>query len=280
MTKVTLKFINAFANKRRKDARLRYYFRRKGQPAIPLPGAPGSHEFNEAYADALAATEPELGASRTAPGTIDALVVNYYSSTEWHRLNEETKRLRKIYLEKFREQYGHCRVATLQNKDVRIILDRIEKPVVRRHWLFMLRSLMKVAIPSLRSDDPTAGIKIAHKTRPHHTWTSQEIEQYRSRWPLGTQQRLVMELALETVSRRGELVRLGPQHIEVVDGIRKIRIQRIHGSADSFIEVTPELGAAIDAIPRQHALFITTKDGAPRSKRGLGVDSTVSRSAG
>jgi hypothetical protein len=31
------------------------------------------------------------------------------------------------------------------------------------------------------------------KTKGHHTWTDDEIEQYRAYWPLGTQQRLVME---------------------------------------------------------------------------------------
>jgi hypothetical protein len=33
----------------RKDKRKRYYFRRRGMPAIPLPGAPGSEEFMAAY---------------------------------------------------------------------------------------------------------------------------------------------------------------------------------------------------------------------------------------
>jgi hypothetical protein len=57
-----------------------------------------------------------------------------------------------------------------------------------------------------------AGIKMP-KTKGHHTWTDEEIAQYRAHWPLGTQQRLVMEFALETASRRGEVVRFGPQHV-------------------------------------------------------------------
>src|SRR5262249_39275338 len=48
------------------------------------------------------------------------------------------------------------------------------------------------------------------------------------RWPVGTQQRLVMEFALETASRKGEVVRLGPQHVR--NG--RIRIERTHGSED------------------------------------------------
>ena len=58
----------------------------------------------------------------------------------------------------------------------------------------------------MRKDDPTegiTGIKLP-KSKGHHTWTDDEIAQYRAYWPLGTQQRLVMEFALETTSRRGE----------------------------------------------------------------------------
>jgi hypothetical protein len=39
-------------------------------------------------------------------------------------------------------------------------------------------------------------------TRLLHPGTDDEIERYRAHWPLGTQQRLVMEFALETASRK------------------------------------------------------------------------------
>src|SRR5262245_5565053 len=87
MVRVKLKFVNAFANHNRKNARVRYYFRRRGFKAIPLPGLPGSEAFMEAYQMALAAIpdtdRPEIGPRRTEPGTIDALVVSYYKSDEW-----------------------------------------------------------------------------------------------------------------------------------------------------------------------------------------------------
>ena len=77
----------------------------------------------------------------------------------------------------------------------------------------------------------------------------------------------MFEFALETVSRRGEVVRLGPQHVYTgPDGERRIRIARIHGSDDVDIPVTPELKAAIDAMPRSHLTFIVTAYGKPRSQ--------------
>jgi integrase len=122
----------------------------------------------------------------------------------------------------------------------------------------------------MRKDDPTEGIASIKlpKTRGHHTWTDGEIEQYRAYWPYGTQQRLVMEFALETVSRRGEVVRLGPQHVR--NG--RIRIERTHGSEDVDIVISPELQAACDAMPKQHLTYIVTAYGKPRSKYGLGND--------
>jgi integrase len=101
-----------------------------------------------------------------------------------------------------------------------------------------------------------------------HGWTDEEIEQYRARWPLGTQQRLVMEFALETASRRGEVVRLGPQHLK--NG--RIRIERTHGSEDVDIPVSPDLHAACDAMPKAHLTYIVTAYGKARSKYGLGND--------
>jgi integrase/recombinase XerD len=149
-------------------------------------------------------------------------------------------------------------------------LAEIEKPSAKRHWLKAIRGLMQAAVPSMRKDNPTAGIasiKLA-KTKGHHSWTDDEIEMYRAQWPLGTQQRLVFEFALETTSRRGEVVRLGPQHVKA----GRIRIERIHGSTDVDILVSPDLQAACDAMPKNHLTYIVTAHGKPRSKYGLGND--------
>jgi hypothetical protein len=54
MVQIKLKYVNGFANRDRRNQRVRYYFRRHGTKAIPLPGLPGSEEFMVAYAAALA----------------------------------------------------------------------------------------------------------------------------------------------------------------------------------------------------------------------------------
>jgi integrase len=76
----------------------------------------------------------------------------------------------------------------------------------------------------------------------------------------------VMEFALETASRRCEIVRLGPQHVK--DG--RIKIERMKGSKDVNILMTPELKAAIDAMPKAQLVFAVNGFGKPWSIGGLG----------
>jgi integrase len=271
MARIKLKYINAFVNRDRKNSRVRYYFRRRGSKAIPLRGLPGSEEFMAAYAAALAGVpDVEIGVSRALPGTISALVVAYYGSDEWHKLAADTQKNRRRIIERFRVQHGNKRVALLEREHILGMLAAIERPSAKRHWLKAIRGLLRAAVPTMRRDDPTegiTGIKMP-KTKGHHTWTDEEIAQYRAYWPLGTQQRLVMEFALETASRRGEVVRFGPQHVK--NG--RIRIERTHGSEDVDMPMSPELQAACDAMPKVHLTYIITAHGKPRSKYGLGND--------
>ena len=262
------KFVHGYIDRHGKS---RFYFRRAGFKKIPLSGLPWSPEFMAAYETALASTQRiEIGASRTNPGTINALVVTYYKSDGWHALAADTQKTRLRIIEKFRAQHGDKRVALLRREHILKMLGAIGKPSAKRHWLKAIRGLLRSAVPGMRRDDPTesiANIKLP-KSKGHHTWTDDEIDQYRAHWPLGTQQRLVMEFALETASRRGEVVRLGPQHVR--NG--RIRIERTHGSNDVDIPMSPELQAACDAMPKAHLTYIVTAYGKPRSKYGLGND--------
>jgi integrase len=227
-----------------------------------------------AYSAALAAfpDQPtEIGASRTLPGTINALVVSYYKSTNWNDdLSSDTRKTRRRIIERFRAQHGDKRVALLRREHILTMLAAIRKPSTKRHWLKAIRGLLKSAVPSMCKNDPTAGIATPKlpKSKGHHTWTDDEIAQYRAHWPLGTLQRLVMEFALETASRRCEVVRLGPQHVK--NG--RIRIERAHGSEDVDIPISADLQAACDAMPKEHLTYIVTAYGKPRSKYGLGND--------
>jgi integrase len=161
-------------------------------------------------------------------------------------------------------------------------MGEITSPSARRSWLKAIRHLLRHAVPTMIRKNPAEGIAPVKlpKTKGHHSWTDDQIATYRKHWKLGTQQRLVLEFALETVSRRGEVVRLGPQHgYRDADGSRRIRIERTHGSEDVDIPVSYALAAAIDAMPKPQPVggllpltYLYTEYGKPRSKKGLGND--------
>jgi integrase len=272
MARIRLKHVNAFRNARRKDGRIRYYFRRRGQKAIALPGVPGSDEFMSAYGLALAMQpdpQGEIGAARTAPGSVDALAVSYYKSAEWQGLAAETQRNRRYAIEAFRARHGTKRVALLRPEHIRLMLAEIDRPGARSNWLKSIRGLLRSAIPALLQSDPTVGIVVKRvSTAGHHCWSDDELAQYRAHWPLGTQQRLVFEFALETASRRGEITKLGPQHVKG----GRIHIARSKGSRDVDIPMSAELTAAIAAMPKAHLTFIHGPDGRPRAKDALTKD--------
>jgi len=159
MARIKLKYVNGFTNRARKSQRTRYYFRRRGGRGIPLPGLPGSEEFMAAYAAALATVpNQEIGANRTLPGTISALVVNYYTSAEWLNFEEDTRKTRRRIIERFRERHGNKRVALLRQEHILLMLAENKTLFAKRHWLKAIRGLMRSAIPTMRKDDPTAGI--------------------------------------------------------------------------------------------------------------------------
>jgi integrase len=250
--------VNGFRNKKRPNKKIRFFFRAPGMPkAIPLPGPLYSEAFNTAYAMALAGLPDqkpaEIGEKRTAPGTIDALVVSYYKSTDWTNLAEDTKDARRRIIEKFRPRHGGKHVHLLTEAHLVKIMNDIAAPSARRSWLKAIRHLLQHAVPTMIKKNPAEGIAQVKlpKSKGHHSWTDDEIARYRLYWKLGTIQRLVFKFALETVSRRGEVVRFGPQHCYVdAEGNRRIRIERTHGSEDVDIPVSDELAAAIDAMPR------------------------------
>src|SRR5262249_44171316 len=147
--------------------------------------------------------------------TVSALAIAYYKSDEFHDLAEETQRARRAIIERFRAEHGDKRVAKLRKNDVAVLLAGIRRRHAKRNWFKAIRGLMRFAVSiRLRDTDPTEGVVLgrAAKSLGHHTWTDDEIGQYRTHWPLGTQQRLAMELALETTARRSDVTRIGPQH--------------------------------------------------------------------
>jgi hypothetical protein len=117
LTKLRLQYIHEF---RDRHGKVRRYVRLPGRKRIPLHGAPGTEEFMRAYEAALAG-EPlraEIGASRTIPGTVNAAVISYFSSSAFAGLAPESRRTRRGILERFRADHGDKRISLLQKTHI------------------------------------------------------------------------------------------------------------------------------------------------------------------
>lgn len=266
MTRIRLRYVHAFRDRHGTD---RYYFRRPGFKQIPLPGLPCSAEFMEAYQAALAgvtAPHREIGASRTKPGTVSAAIVGYYQSLAFRELAEGTQAMRRAILEKFRAVNGDKHIATLPQTFIAHILSRMG-PVAARNWLKALRHLLDVAVAEgFRADNPTHGIKLPpHKTDGHHAWTDAELAQFEARHAIGTRERLAFTLSLETMQRRGDVIRMGPQHIRNGPDGPALYVRQQKTGTELLIPVTPELQQVLDATPCKHMTYLTTKSGRPFS---------------
>jgi integrase len=95
------------------------------------------------------------------------------------------------------------------------------------------------------------------KSDGYHTWTESEISQFEARHPIGTKARLALALGLYTAQRRGDVVRMGRQHIR--DG--ELTVRQNKTGAVLAIPVLPELATIIDATPTGHLTFLVTKTG-------------------
>ena len=262
------KYVHGFLDRHGKP---RFYFRRAGFKGLRLPGLPWSPEFMAAYELAMNREwrSPEIGSKRTVPGTVNAALVSYYNlSADFRALAAGTQAMRRAILERFREQHGDKRIATLDQRAISAILAK-KSPAAARNWLKALRGLLKHSISvQQRQTDPPVGIKLpSAKSDGHHSWEDDEVAKFTARHPIGTRPYLALALLVFTGQRRGDVVRMGREHIR--DGFLSWRQQKTGGQVD--IPVLPDLQAALDAMPKADQLaFLQTEAGNPFTAAGFG----------
>jgi hypothetical protein len=236
-----------------------------------LPGLPGSPEFVAAYQAAAAGSSSRIvpGASRTVPGTINALAVMIYGSAEWAQLSKTTQSSRRGIIERIRCDAGTFPVAKLEAKHVLAMRDkRRDTPSAANNLLKVLRWMMAFAVSrGLRSGNPVVGIKpLKISGDGFHTWTEAEIAKFEARWSVGTRERLAFDLLLWTVQRSGDVRLMGRQNLK---GGRLTFTQAKTG-AHLSLPVLPPLAASLAHVPKDQMLFVATFTGEPFTAKGFG----------
>jgi site-specific recombinase XerD len=260
---------------RDRHGNVRCYVRVRGQPKIRLRGMPGTPEFMVAYQAALAGDTVSTGELNrrqqyhlSPVGSFGHACLAYYASAEFKGLDEKTQHWRRAALDKICQAHGHRLIATIQPKHVRALRNELAAtPAAADQRLRALKALFRWAVENdMVANNPTRDVKkAALPTEGHHSWTPNEIEQYKTRHPIGSKARLAMALILFTAARREDVIRFGAQHVR--DGrLRYTQAKNEHRKPNHMdIPVHAELARIIAATPSRHLTFLVSERGRPFS---------------
>jgi integrase len=253
------RYVHGFVDRHGKP---RFYFRRPGFQARRLRGLPYSPEFMADYEAAMADQPLPISVGRARPGTMMALALSYFASPAFRTLRRSTQRAYRWTIERLCRAHGDKRVTDLRRHHiVKLMAARAERPGAANGLRMALRVMMKHAIEiGLRVDDPTRDVRaIRIKSTGHHSWTDDEIGQFERHHPIGSRARLAFALLLYTGQRRGDVIRMGAQHTR--NGALYVKQEKT--GIELIIPLHPTLAAIIEAVPRDHLTFLTTRRGGP-----------------
>lgn len=234
---------------------VRTYLRLPGKPKVRLHETPGTDAFEVEYRRAIEAkpVPPKAPVRAVAPGSVDALVVAYYASATFRRMDARSQRVRRGILDRFRVAHGDKPAARLEPRHLVQIRDaRADTPEAANGLLKALRAAFRHGIEAgLVSENPAARVAYLPSGNPDgfHAWTLAEIERFEAVYPVGTMARLALALLLYTGQRRSDVVGLGPQHVR--DGVLTFTQakNRARKPVRLSIPIIPELQRIIDATP-------------------------------
>jgi len=244
---------------------------RKGGFSTYLTGVPWSDQFMRLYAAALEGVKAQasnIGLARTKPGTINALIVSYYTLV-FPLLKPSTRAMRRNILERFRREHGDKPVARLETAHVAgIIAAKVNTPEAANNTLKVVRHLLDhaVAIKMIGSNPAIHVKKFRTAGDGFHTWTEDEVAQFEARHPLGSRAHLAFALLVYTGQRRSDVVRMGWQHVRG----HKIAVRQEKTNTSLLIPIVPALARALDVVPRTNLTFLLTANGAAFTSAGFG----------
>lgn len=266
----------------------RYRFRRVGFEGGYFKAEFGTDAWAKEYKAFNDGGEaPAAPAKVVVPGSIADGIARYCAVPSRLGPTEVTQKKVRAVLDDFRAQHGHRMVDEVEFEHIDIILGRKQVKgtnergrkvggvhaarKLRKELVRLFDFLVKI---KMRSDNPVSHaerIKEApgKRSKGFHTWTEEEIAQYRARHAVGSKARLAMELMLWTGQRRSDAREMGPA--DIVNG--RIEIEQGKTGKSGWISVAPQLLEAITAmppVPADATTFLLTEFGKPFSRAGFG----------
>lgn len=201
------------------------------------------------------------------PGSLSWAIELYKASPHWSTLAAGTKKSRSAIFANYVNEAGDRPVSDIWAEDLEATLIQIGGNAA----INQLKALKPVFayLKQLRfiSSDPAAGIKLAKpKSDGFPTASAEEIQAFQEKWPRGTTERLIFDLALYTGAARADLVKLGRKHIKG----ELLEFKRVKTGVLAQIPITRELARVISELPDIAPAFILTSQNQPYSSASLG----------
>lgn len=245
-----------------------FYFRRgKGERTrLPDLNAPN---FDAEYQAALTASTPKKKRVQ-ANTTMNWLVKRYRETAVYASLSPATRRQRDNIFKDMLKTIGEKPFKAMRRKHIVDSRDsRAATPAQARNMLDAMRGLFRWACEAEHIEiDPTAGVSNPARSKGDGfaAWTDDDVAAYEAHWPEGTKERVWLHVLLYTGLRRGDVVRLGKQHVR--DGIATIRTEKT--GTEVNIRLLVELVETLAAGPTGDLAYIVGENGRPLTKETFG----------
>src|SRR5262249_29327347 len=254
----------------RTDKTVWYVRRERHGKRIRLKAEYGSEEFWQQYQDALSGLVRQR--AKATAGSLAWLGERYRETSAWTDLSLATRRQRENILRPVLEKAGTEPASKITSAHIVDGRDRRKKSQ-GRHFIDTMRGLFEWALEAqLIKADPTAGVKYPKQTKTDGfvPWTEEHVAAYQSRWAIGMQQRVWLEVLLWTGLRRGDAVELGRQHVRSGESGPEFSIKTAKTGMEVIIPIADELDAILKTGPCGDLVFIVGSNGQPMTKESFG----------
>jgi integrase len=237
-------------------------------PRVKLHAEYGTQEFWAEYQAALASSPRKPAAPHE--GSLAWLLERYRETTAWSYLSAATRRQRENIFVHVIETAGKQPFAKITTATIMAARDRrAHTPAQARNFLDAMRGLFRWAAKArLVKVDPTVGIDNPPrpKTEGFPSWTEEDISTYEARWPIGTRQRVWLDVLVYTGLRRGDAVRFGRPHVR--NGVATMKTEKT--DTEVTLPILPVLSRTLEAGPCGDLTFIAGEKGHPLTKESFG----------
>lgn len=242
----------------------------------------GTEEFDEAYHAALSGA-PSARSQKASKGSLAWLIAQYRDSGAWQALSEATRRQRENIFKQVQATAGGEPASSISRKTIQAGIERRAKtPSQARHFLDAMRGVFGWAARAEHvKADPTEGVDPPRRprTKGFPVWTEEDVARYEAFWPVGTKERVWLDVLLYTGLRRGDAVKIGRQHVR--NGIATLRTGKSQELMTVTLPILPALQATLDAGPTGELAFVCGMNGGPLTKESFGnMFSEAARAAG